>query len=727
MPAGKPTGHELLDAGVSLTEKLVSISPASGSVGGTTIVANVPGAGVDSSEHTLWIAGVDICETKWVSSYGVLNCKTSKTEILSGDVFLYDTVGQVESACASSCTYEQLAASASPSTTSVSSTETTIVFSGANFQTSAHTVRASLAGIAADSVVVDSTGQVTATWANGVPLSGEAAAPELFFEDDSTGVILQSVEDAAAVLTNAISVTASSSSSGMECSFAGGCDLEISALGLTQMISSDPHNNRIDVCGRPCELSDTADASVARCKLPALPTTFSDQNFGIQTNAKLTEFEVTSTGEQWEKMFDDNLYNFNDDGTGDCHTTMTFKTGHLATLTKMRVYLPGNLAKSLYIDKLSFEGSNDGVSFDNLYTVDNNAHTGWNYQEWPENMPAYNVYRFKGSSSGACKIGEVELFGIESMNDEQSMTTCQASIHLGGVDTPVAGDIMYAGALTPVLDLITPRMGSVVGGDEVVFTGEGFSATAADYNIVIDGVVCVATAATTTSVTCTTGSRPGLRESTLVIEIAGKGRVSTQGKLYIYANAWSSTTTWGGEFPPLEGESIYVPKGLNLLMDVDSTPLLMAIIVEGSLLIQPDADPMHERTLDAKYIFVNLGKLEVGTEEFPYTSKITITMHSSVDDPYLPIYGNKVIGVRFGTLDMHGITRVPTWTSMETTAEAGENTITLQEAVDWVAGEEISIASSDYESRHAEKRTIVSVDNSNPDKPVLTLDAPLEW
>ena len=67
--------------------------------------------------------------------------------------------------------------------------------------------------------------------------------------------------------------------------------------------------------------------------------------------------------------------------------------------------------------------------------------------------------------------------------------------------------------------------------------------------------------------------------------------------------------------------------------------------------------------------------MEVGTEEYPYTSKITITMHGKLSDPYIPIYGNKVLGVRFGSLDMHGPTRVPSWTMMERTAEAGEDTI----------------------------------------------------
>jgi hypothetical protein len=119
--------------------------------------------------------------------------------------------------------------------------------------------------------------------------------------------------------------------------------------------------------------------------------------------------------------------------------------------------------------------------------------------------------------------------------------------------------------------------------------------------------------------------------------------------------------------------------------------------------------------------------MEVGTEEFPYTSKITITMHSNAADPYLPIYGNKVIGVRFGTLDMHGPTRTPTWTELESTSLAGSNTITLKEAVDWAVGEEISIAPTSYEAREAERRTISAIDNSNPAKPVITLDKALEF
>ena len=217
----------------------------------------------------------------------------------------------------------------------------------------------------------------------------------------------------------------------------------------------------------------------------------------------------------------------------------------------------------------------------------------------------------------------------------------------------------------------------------MTFTGSNFPTDTTKYTITIDGIICPVDSANSTSVSCTTGSRPGLIESSLEIFIEGRGLVSTNDLLFRYVSVWSSDTTWGGEFAPMEGESIYVPQGLNLLVDVDSSPHLNAVIVEGSIIFAPNSDPNHERFFDANYIFVHGGLMEVGTEEFPYTSKLTITMHGDVADPYIPIYGNKVIGVRFGTLDMHGSVRNKVWTLLEHTVEPGSNVIQLQEAVDW--------------------------------------------
>jgi len=149
---------------------------------------------------------------------------------------------------------------------------------------------------------------------------------------------------------------------------------------------------------------------------------------------------------------------------------------------------------------------------------------------------------------------------------------------------------------------------------------------------------------------------------------------------------------------------------------------LNLVIVEGSIIFAPDSDPNHERFFDAAYMFISGGLMEVGTEEFPYTSKITITMHGAIDDPYLPIYGNKVIGVRFGTLDMHGVERSPVWTFLDQTAESNTNTLTLAEEVDWQVGEMIGVAPTGFKVDEAETRLITAV---SADRRTITLDMPL--
>jgi len=166
---------------------------------------------------------------------------------------------------------------------------------------------------------------------------------------------------------------------------------------------------------------------------------------------------------------------------------------------------------------------------------------------------------------------------------------------------------------------------------------------------------------------------------------------------------------------------------MHLLVDVDATPILNLVLVEGSLIFAPDSDASHQRTFDAMYIFISAGYMEVGTEEFPYTSKLTITMHGEKADTEIPIYGVKVTAVRNGILDMHGVPRYPTWTELELTAAPGDNTITLHTAVDWVAGEQIVIAPTSYENHEAEVMTIASIDNSNVNEPVITLNGTLAY
>jgi hypothetical protein len=339
--------------------------------------------------------------------------------------------------------------------------------------------------------------------------------------------------------------------------------------------------------------------------------------------------------------------------------------------------------------------------------------------------------RSLGVANGGCRIHEITLTGLEVIRNEDETYECTPQLVMAGEETvTLPNKVTYEGEKSTVLELIEPRYGTRLGGDKVRFSGKGFDSDHTKYSIKIDGVDCPTSAATTTYVECTTIKREEvIVDPSLVIEIDGKGLISTNDLMYTYVFKWSEgADTWGGEMEPMDDETIYIPKGLNLLVDIDHSPKLKAVFVFGSLIFIPDSDPDHLRTFDAHYIFVNEGRMELGTEQFPYTSKLEITMHSKIDDPYLPIYGNKCIGLRYGTLDMHGVEKTPTWTFMDATVEKGASKITLFEAVNWVVGDEISVASTSYNGREGERRYITDIDSTtNPDKPVLTLDRPLEF
>jgi len=105
---------------------------------------------------------------------------------------------------------------------------------------------------------------------------------------------------------------------------------------------------------------------------------------------------------------------------------------------------------------------------------------------------------------------------------------------------------------------------------------------------VVDEVV------TATTIKCTTSNKPYVPDTpTLTINQPNFGNVATAGLVFRYASLYSNPITWGGDAPPLEGESISIPKGQHLLIDIDESPKLNAIIVEGSLIFAPDDDPEH--------------------------------------------------------------------------------------------------------------------------------------
>ncbi|RYZ58025.1 MAG: transmembrane domain-containing protein, partial [Proteobacteria bacterium] len=181
------------------------------------------------------------------------------------------------------------------------------------------------------------------------------------------------------------------------------------------------------------------------------------------------------------------------------------------------------------------------------------------------------------------------------------------------------------------------------------------------------------------------------------------------------ATRWSDRATWPGRKVPKAGDSVTIPAGKTVLLDV-SPPALNGLTIMGKLAFADDKD----LELTTEWVMLH-GELEIGTEARPHTRKATITLTDTVKGEAMMGMGDRGIMISGGTLNLHG-DRHNAWTKLARTANAGSNAIEVLNAAEWRVGDEIVLASTDFNPRQAERRNITAVDGNT-----VTLDKPLEY
>jgi hypothetical protein len=167
---------------------------------------------------------------------------------------------------------------------------------------------------------------------------------------------------------------------------------------------------------------------------------------------------------------------------------------------------------------------------------------------------------------------------------------------------------------------------------------------------------------------------------------------------FLYVLRWSDSRTWGVDLPPIDGDLVYVPPGMTLLVD-QNTPVLTGIAVEDGGLIFPNDTDVTVRT---GFITLNGGIFIAGTESAPLYSKLTFIMYGGYYGKQQVMFGNKGIGCLNCKFSMYGKPRTPTWTTIASTIYPGNSTFTVSEDVDWQIGETIVVASTSFFHYEAE-------------------------
>jgi cell migration-inducing and hyaluronan-binding protein len=179
---------------------------------------------------------------------------------------------------------------------------------------------------------------------------------------------------------------------------------------------------------------------------------------------------------------------------------------------------------------------------------------------------------------------------------------------------------------------------------------------------------------------------------------------------------WSDPKSWPDRKVPREGDAVTIGKDQNVVLDV-SPPWLRSLTVKGKLSFSNARD----LALETEWIYLAGGELDIGSEAHPHTRNAVITLTDNVKDENVNTMGDRGIMMLAGTLNLHG-DRKNSWTKLSATAKAGATRIQVLDASGWRKGDVIVLASTDYNPRQAEERTITRVSGD-----ALTLDRPLAY
>jgi cell migration-inducing and hyaluronan-binding protein len=196
-----------------------------------------------------------------------------------------------------------------------------------------------------------------------------------------------------------------------------------------------------------------------------------------------------------------------------------------------------------------------------------------------------------------------------------------------------------------------------------------------------------------------------------VFLVAQEGRAQSAGQL-----RWSDPATWPNSKVPVAGDKVVIARDKDVVLDV-SPPALAGLSIDGKLSFSNTAD----LELTTEWIMLH-GELAIGSEATPHTRNATITLTDNVvGEDVMAGMGDRGIMISGGTLNLHG-DRTNAWTKLSETAQSGSNSIKVLNAAEWRVGDEIVLASTDFDPRQAETRTVTAISGNT-----LTLDQPLDY
>jgi hypothetical protein len=437
----------------------------------------------------------------------------------------------------------------------------------------------------------------------------------------------------------------------------GGVSVTLTGTGFATTGTSAV--NVVAVCGVKAKVLSSNSTSIT-FESPPLPTVAANDAFNTYQEARLDPATFSGPAAAYD----------GDEATlfTSCQIDLDMGPFRRALVTRVR-FFPSTRYYNTFGNS-RFLAANDTAStasWTTLHNVPDEAKIldGWNYADtqfasaYPlGSSPSVRLHRYvrwRSVKTAWCDAYELDFIGKTFVTPDAAgcPVTVTVTTPAGrvGASTPAvtsavataAGRINVTLAATPAVLSISPDVGSALGGQVVTITGVGFDSGVE--RVSFNGMPATVQSFTATTITVVTGPRTSILPVSVDVFITDRGRAlvnETSTTFYSYLDKWSDLTTWQDNEPPGEGDTVVVPRGQAVLVDV-SPPKLFLVLVQGHMRFD---DSKPELAFDAHYITVLGGRFEIGSHARPYLNKVTVTLHGHRDTAVeIPGFGAKCLGV----------------------------------------------------------------------------------
>lgn len=177
---------------------------------------------------------------------------------------------------------------------------------------------------------------------------------------------------------------------------------------------------------------------------------------------------------------------------------------------------------------------------------------------------------------------------------------------------------------------------------------------------------------------------------------------------------WSDPLSWPDEKVPVDGDMAEVTPGTNMLFDIDESPMLKQLTINGRLSFDNDAENPRNQTIHTKILYVRQGELLIGSEEEPYNGNAEIRLYGEPEDETIAYHvgvetGNKVLAV-VGLVKMYGQKRDQMSRLRESVFKADQSAF-VSSGLDWQAGDQVALLPTATQMDHTDYMIIETYDS----------------